>query len=70
MANVGIMFDENTSLERIRSTPDDIEICYIVEVNLKNSDIKQQKTNFFILCRSQASRRTAIHSLQEKQYAL
>ena len=45
-----IKFDNNVKLEDILNTPDDSEIGYFVEVDLKYPDNIKQKTKYFPFC--------------------
>ena len=42
-----IKFDKNVKLEDILNTPDDNDIGYFIEVDLKNPDNKKEKTKHF-----------------------
>ena len=44
-----IKFDKNVGLEDILKTPDDSDIGYFIEVDLKYSDKKKRKQNIFHL---------------------
>ena len=43
----GIKFDNNVKLEDMLNTPDDSDIGYFIEVDLKNSDNIKEKTKHF-----------------------
>ena len=45
-----IKFDKNVTLEEILNTPDDNEIGYFVECDLKYPDNIKQKTKYFPFC--------------------
>ena len=46
----GFKFEKDICLEEILNTPDDNEIGYFLEVNLKYSDDRKQKTKYFPFC--------------------